>query len=483
MTFTEDEVRRAKARDLKIWVIGTNEEDFTSKRKSSGGCYSKYDIDISKYPDIYQKFITTKEYDEENINQYSKFFNEFVGMYYVWKNKKSKCVGFSHYRRIVPITLIDFEELDKNKIQFFSATYNNKQSTAPILKDILNHKYTYLYQVCCTNFANVPCIYEDLENYLDSQTFVKQKAFENFSSYHNSLRETMFIQRNIFVCKWEEFDKMMKFLSGYVGFLFKTHDIHSEEDFKNFYKSNIIDYYIKNWNIYVSKGYGYMTGGHTETEYMTLLSKTSGYELYPTVVYWRVFAYLIELLASIYIITSSKRTSPYLIECHNIDSNEYNLYLKIHKYLEKTNPDNGLIFSSDVKLAEMLQYHNLKFGDNNIKFVIPKYDISNWYSAEEKYLKGFIRTNGIFEKDVLQINDTDLIILDGLFGILNINLSEVFNNINSHNYDLLIFNCESINAYEDILKHLKLKYDISLESYNINCTNLFILHLNKKGED
>ena len=50
---------------------------------------------------------------ENNINYLNKYYGELCTMYYVWKNKKSKYVGFQHYRFY--LTHADISLLESNK--------------------------------------------------------------------------------------------------------------------------------------------------------------------------------------------------------------------------------------------------------------------------------------------------------------------------------------------------------------------------------
>ena len=78
-------------------------------------------------------FGTHKNADGENLNNCSKYFNEYSTMYYVWKNNLySEFVGFEHYRRRFDISKIKDLKNDNVYVQSYDKhteyTLNNDKT-------------------------------------------------------------------------------------------------------------------------------------------------------------------------------------------------------------------------------------------------------------------------------------------------------------------------------------------------------------------
>ena len=135
-----------------------------------------------------------------NINNLNKYLNEYVGFYYVWKNKiKSDIIGFSHNKYV--FNNIDIERINNYQIQVYeiyqTTTYN-------IYEDI---NYIGLGYFCNNIIDYIKTYYYD--HYKDCINILFNPDNDN------KLKPI----RNTFICKWEIFDNLMIFINGFLELL------------------------------------------------------------------------------------------------------------------------------------------------------------------------------------------------------------------------------------------------------------------------
>lgn len=170
----------------------------------------------------FKLFYTKDNLEGYSLNHLQLYLNEFVTQYYIWKNNiKSDYVGFCHYRRIININEHILEDLQKNNIylaQYWSLSYTSIKEEW--LLDGLNIHVDLVKEYLKTN-----------EKYV--------KYLENFDYIMNNQNCINFGE--LYICKWEIFDKLMNFIEGYIQFLFyKLFNI----EYKELYEYTLEEYQI-----------------------------------------------------------------------------------------------------------------------------------------------------------------------------------------------------------------------------------------------
>lgn len=177
------------------------------------------------YSDNYNIVIydNNKIYKGICINQLHMFYGELCTMYYVWKNNlKSDIVGFDQYGK--QWQDINYNEINNGKIQTY-IHFNEDLS-------IINHFNTlghFIYNFISYIKFNYPEYNEHINDIL--------------FNYEYSVKDHI----NIFICKWEIFDKICQIVFGYLDNIMPHNGWQNE---------NIINEYI-DFNICYHKKLGF----------------------------------------------------------------------------------------------------------------------------------------------------------------------------------------------------------------------------------
>ena len=238
------------------------------------------------YSDDYNITIydNSKTYEGICINQLNMFYGELCTMYYVWKNDlKSDIVGFDQYGR--QWQDINYEEINNDKIQTY--IHFNEDSS------IINH-------------------YDTLGHFIHN--FISYIKF-NYPEYKDKINDILFNYEysvkdhiNIFICKWEIFDKICQIVFGYLDNIMPHNEWQNE---------NIINEYI-DFNVNYHKKLNF-------DELTPICCKSPRY-----------ISFLFEMLnGTLYNIISKSfdfgKIEYYVVyECNTID--DYNNILKLYKY-------------------------------------------------------------------------------------------------------------------------------------------------------
>jgi len=264
----------------KVWIVGTNPKD----------------VSINPNKDKYNVYIANQHHYRENIDKLNRIWCEYCGMYYVWKNNlHSDFVGFCHYRRLIDVGKEEREKIkENNSIMYFShiISYNNN----------INENYSWL-KCQLASFQCPPSIIEDVIDFLDNQNYVSSDKIKDICN----LEKVPFHNREIFYTTWDKFCDMMKFLNEYFEFIAKKYEIKSIDDWKTHVSEHIISYYKKIYptirqcvlDMFSSK-YCYQT----LRKYKRIFDEDEGY--YQFCNCWRIYAYITEVLISLWISSHPK---------------------------------------------------------------------------------------------------------------------------------------------------------------------------------
>jgi len=188
-----------------IWRISYKDVD---KRYNIQNYYSD-DYNIVSYNN-------SKKYKGISINDLNRFYGELCTMYYVWKNNlKSDIVGFDQYRR--QWKEINFKEINKGKIQVY--TYWNMPPNVTT-NNTFKSLGCFLYHIAMYTRYYYP-EYKDKLDYL---------LFK-----YNEIKNHI----NIFICKWEIFDKLCTYLFGLLEYMFPNNGWKNSEVLYDYIKFNV----------------------------------------------------------------------------------------------------------------------------------------------------------------------------------------------------------------------------------------------------
>lgn len=158
-----------------------------------------------------------------SLNYAQLYFNEYATQYYVWKNNfKSDLVGFCHYKRT-------YDSIINNDL--IKHIYNNSFYYTFLNYSLIHEKKVYHNLI--ENWKD-----EGLELHLEMLIKYVRKYYSDF--YVDRLEKIMnsifYVQSygELYMCKWEIFDKLMIFVENYIKFLF--------ENILNLKKDELIDY-------------------------------------------------------------------------------------------------------------------------------------------------------------------------------------------------------------------------------------------------
>jgi len=202
------------------------------------------------------KLFYTKENFENNVislNYVQEFLNEWVTQYYVWKNNiKSDLVGFCHYRRNIYQYIND---------DLLNHVYNYSQYktfiTAPVNIVI---KGNYLYD--CNDYSilmdykffGLELHYDLILNYIKENysSYIYERTIKVFNSVYSRQN-----YGEIYICKWNIFCELMKFIDEYIKYLFnKLCNLPIKELYEYTYEEyDNLSHYLNNENFRLRKEY------------------------------------------------------------------------------------------------------------------------------------------------------------------------------------------------------------------------------------
>lgn len=152
-------------------------------------------------------FPTHKSISGNNINNVSKYFNEFSTMYYVWKNNKyCDFIGFEHYRRKFDINRIPNLNNDEVYVRIYEQHNNN----------VLNDDKKWLLDLTYYE-KNIKKLYGENNKYIDYMY-----------NCHNIVWDMCYIML------YDKFCEMMKFIWELCEMF--DNDINANYNYDNYLK-------------------------------------------------------------------------------------------------------------------------------------------------------------------------------------------------------------------------------------------------------
>ena len=203
----------------------------TNSREKSG----KFDTDLEIF----------RDYTDDNIADKNIMYNEYSGIYWVWKNYPLKdYVGFNHYRRMYTTSKNELMEFGKMPT-IDDLIYNGKY------KIILNRKFELRWHPGMPNaglLATNKEWYEFWHNIDDLNLLgdiIKEKYPDYIDGYEKMCNSKYLYPCSLFLMPTELFDEYCEFIFCVLDEFRKRRGFNTEEDCINYVKAHQ-DQYIKN---------------------------------------------------------------------------------------------------------------------------------------------------------------------------------------------------------------------------------------------
>ena len=196
-----------------IWTVSFNNTD---KEYALKDYYSdEYNITI---------YDNDKMYNGICINNLNRYYGELCTMYYVWKNNlKSDIVGFDQYAK--HWQEINYNNINDNQIQtWMHFEEDSKIIQCPELR-------SFIYEFILYIKFNFPEYKDDIDNLL--------------FNYDKTIKDHI----NIFICKWEIFEKICNIIFGYLEHIMPNEQWQNENIIQEYIDFNSKINIIKNQNV------------------------------------------------------------------------------------------------------------------------------------------------------------------------------------------------------------------------------------------
>lgn len=276
-----------------IWICGNRTPNYIQKN-------SKYTF-----------FDPFKSIEGDNINHLNRFWSEYVCQYYVWKNnKKSDIVTFCHDNKIIKTQCIDIDNIDTNKIQYYSCVQIDMSKDKDIFgntiekkENLTNIQFRNIYYEIVEKMHQPMFMYDDLTEYLNTQKVLSLESIESIANDDNYL----FCNLEMYSCVWSDFVKLQELLFSYFEFIESKYKFNRDpHKYKDFFRSIIVPHYQQlivdseqnNEKLSISA----MLYQISE-RFMTVLEESTDYGFDRRNNIYRLFSYMIEILISLFIRT------------------------------------------------------------------------------------------------------------------------------------------------------------------------------------
>lgn len=165
----------------------------------------------------------------ENISEKNKYYSELSGLYWVWKNTHSEIVGSCHYRRYFTTHKEPFLYQVKRMLYYPAGLWKKRFGL------IYTSNFEY-WKPRILNETEVSALLENYDAIVPVRRLLKQSIKKHYKNYHNPedllilknllneyfpeyrksfdemLNDNRLFANNMFIMKWETFDKLMNWL-------------------------------------------------------------------------------------------------------------------------------------------------------------------------------------------------------------------------------------------------------------------------------
>jgi hypothetical protein len=184
----------------------------------------------------------------DNISDKNRYYSELTGLYWIWKNSKSDIIGSCHYRRYfttakkptlfllkqvlyfpIGIWRSRFGIIHTQNLKFWNKRLISENEAVEILKDFdailpVRRKLKLSIKDHYNKYHNI----EDLKRI---EELVGELYPEYSSTFSKVLKEDRMFANNMFILKWEAFDKLMEWL---FSILFKFEKEINLDDYQHY---------------------------------------------------------------------------------------------------------------------------------------------------------------------------------------------------------------------------------------------------------
>ena len=230
-------------------------------------------------------------YDGLCLNNLNRFICESCGILYPYMNNlKSEIIGFEHYRR--KYDTINFEKIKSGWTQCWK--------TIHLSSDWKRHNL---------NFDDIE--YKGLANYFAHWYAMDNGCYEDtimfLNEYYPEMLDTAKEFKDLYVCtlfitEWDKYEHIARFILDYINFINIKYDLKYNEKkwYLHVYEKTILNYNLYKdkqsrcvkegiyWNMQYNQGFDGYLGTKTSDNL------------------WRIYAYYIEYLVSLYLHTYEK---------------------------------------------------------------------------------------------------------------------------------------------------------------------------------
>ena len=267
-------------------------------------------------------------YEGKIINHLNRILCEGVCLVYPYlNNKKSDYIGFRHYRRLFDESKIKFDKLDNNWIQYFHSHFPKNYYETYGKNFNINIDYKTPYR----NIEN-HCFFWSMDKcgIMDDMIEFFQTLYPQYLKNERELHKMVWACT--FVCKWDLYVELAKFIYDYIKFINDKYDLDFDE---NKWAKHVYDKFLTYNQIHHPKSPNMMIMKPEEDDgsiWMELTFwgergwTTCPYEGFTSLIntyenLYRVYSYNIEFLVSVFIYNHKsflmKNNPFYMIGNHN----------------------------------------------------------------------------------------------------------------------------------------------------------------------